>query len=77
MAELVYTPIIAFARTVFAAEFVGIDGQTDLGAFLASLDRPSTRHKINALLERGFHQAGDVENHARVGYKAWLLLTAR
>src|SRR5271154_501995 len=35
-------------------------------AFIASLGRPATQDRIKALMERGFHKAGDVEN--RLGY---------
>ena len=35
-------------------------------AFLASVQRPASQNRIKALLERGFHRAGDVEN--RLGY---------
>jgi hypothetical protein len=35
-------------------------------AFLASFGRPASRRRINALMERGFHKPGDVEN--RLGY---------
>jgi enoyl-CoA hydratase/carnithine racemase len=35
-------------------------------AFIASLARPAVQTRIKALMERGFHQAGDVEN--RLGY---------
>jgi hypothetical protein len=35
-------------------------------AFIASLGRPSSQARIKALMERGFHKAGDVEN--RLGY---------
>lgn len=35
-------------------------------AFLASLQRPATQARIKALMERGFHKAGDVET--RLGY---------
>jgi enoyl-CoA hydratase/carnithine racemase len=35
-------------------------------AFMASVGRPASQARIKALLERGFHQAGDVEN--RLGY---------
>jgi enoyl-CoA hydratase/carnithine racemase len=35
-------------------------------AFIASLRRPSTQARINALLARGFHHPGDVEN--RLGH---------
>ncbi len=35
-------------------------------AFLASLGRPASQKRIKALMERGFHRAGDVEN--RLGF---------
>jgi enoyl-CoA hydratase/carnithine racemase len=35
-------------------------------AFLASLGRSAAQSRINALMQRGFHKAGDVEN--RLGY---------
>ena len=35
-------------------------------AFLASVGRPASQVRIKALMERGFHKAGDVEN--RLGY---------
>jgi len=35
-------------------------------AFLASAGRPASRTRIKALMERGFHKPGDVEN--RLGY---------
>jgi enoyl-CoA hydratase/carnithine racemase len=35
-------------------------------AFIASLGRPAAQTRIKALMERGFHKAGDVEN--RLGY---------
>jgi enoyl-CoA hydratase/carnithine racemase len=35
-------------------------------AFIASVGRPAAQTKIKALMERGFHQPGDVEN--RLGY---------
>jgi enoyl-CoA hydratase/carnithine racemase len=35
-------------------------------AFLASVARPASRDRIKALMERGFHRPGDVEN--RLGY---------
>src|ERR1700691_2443886 len=35
-------------------------------AFIASLGRPASQKRIKALMERGFHKAGDVEN--RLGY---------
>jgi enoyl-CoA hydratase/carnithine racemase len=36
------------------------------GAFLGALERPAARARIKALMERGFHEPGDVEN--RLGY---------
>ena len=36
------------------------------GAFIASVGRPASQVRIKALMERGFHKAGDVEN--RLGY---------
>jgi enoyl-CoA hydratase/carnithine racemase len=35
-------------------------------AFIASLGRPASQARIKALMERGFHKAGDVES--RLGY---------
>jgi enoyl-CoA hydratase/carnithine racemase len=35
-------------------------------AFIASVDRPASQFRIEALMQRGFHQPGDVEN--RLGY---------
>jgi enoyl-CoA hydratase/carnithine racemase len=35
-------------------------------AFMASLERPASQRRIKALMERGFHRAGDVEN--RLGF---------
>ena len=35
-------------------------------AFLASVQRPATQARIEALMERGFHKPGDVEN--RLGH---------
>jgi enoyl-CoA hydratase/carnithine racemase len=40
-------------------------------AFLASLGRPAAQKRIKALMERGFHRAGDVEN--RLGFHVGLL----
>jgi hypothetical protein len=41
-----------------------IGGAAD--AFIASLGRPASQKRIKALMERGFHRAGDVEN--RLGF---------
>jgi hypothetical protein len=35
-------------------------------AFIASVQRTASQVRIKALMERGFHKAGDVEN--RLGY---------
>jgi enoyl-CoA hydratase/carnithine racemase len=35
-------------------------------AFMASVERPASQERIKALMERGFHKAGDVEN--RLGH---------
>ena len=35
-------------------------------AFLAALGRPASQNRIKALMARGFHRAGDVEN--RLGF---------
>jgi hypothetical protein len=35
-------------------------------AFLAALQRPAAQNRIKALMERGFHKAGDVES--RLGH---------
>ena len=35
-------------------------------AFIASVGRPASQIRFKALMERGFHRAGDVEN--RLGY---------
>src|SRR3989475_7939844 len=40
--------------------------EIEWNAFLASFARPASRRRINALMQRGFHKPGDVEN--RLGY---------
>jgi hypothetical protein len=35
-------------------------------AFIASVGRPASQTRLKALMERGFHRAGDVEN--RLGF---------
>ncbi len=42
------------------------DIKPEWDAFLASLGRPASQNRIRALMERGFHRAGDVEN--RLGF---------
>ncbi len=41
-------------------------------AFIASLGRPASQKRIKALMERGFHRAGDVEN--RLGFHVGQLI---
>ena len=41
--------------------------------FLAALEHPAARNRIKALMERGFHKPGDVEN--RLGYYVGQLRT--
>src|ERR1700722_5399793 len=41
-------------------------------AFIASLGRPASQKRIKALMERGFHRAGDVEN--RLGFHVGQLM---
>ena len=40
--------------------------EPEWGAFIASLGRPASQNRIKALIARGFHRAGDVEN--RLGF---------
>jgi enoyl-CoA hydratase/carnithine racemase len=40
--------------------------EPEWGAFIAALGRPASQVRLKALMERGFHKAGDVEN--RLGY---------
>jgi enoyl-CoA hydratase/carnithine racemase len=40
--------------------------EPEWGAFVASLERPASQKRIKALMGRGFHRAGDVEN--RLGF---------
>jgi enoyl-CoA hydratase/carnithine racemase len=42
------------------------DIQPEWEAFLAALNRPASQKRIKALMERGFHRPGDVEN--RLGF---------
>ena len=42
------------------------DIRPEWDAFLAALSRPASQKRIKALMERGFHRPGDVEN--RLGY---------
>src|SRR5712672_3612650 len=43
-----------------------IEIESGWDAFIASLGRPASQKRIKALMERGFHRAGDVEN--RLGF---------
>ncbi len=42
------------------------DSRPDWEAVLAALNRPASQKRIKALMERGFHRPGDVEN--RLGF---------
>jgi enoyl-CoA hydratase/carnithine racemase len=60
----------AIAETKRLVDVASLPADTEIapewGAFLGSLDRPASQMRIKALMERGFHKAGDVEN--RLGY---------
>ena len=60
----------AIADTKHLVNIASLPPDAEIGpewnAFLASFGRPASRRRINALMERGFHKPGDVEN--RLGY---------
>src|SRR5713101_7865992 len=60
----------AIADTKHLVDIASLPPDAEIGpewnAFLASFGRPASRRRINALMERGFHKPGDVEN--RLGY---------
>ena len=60
----------AIAETKRLVDVASLPADTEIapewGAFLGSLERPASQMRIKALMERGFHKAGDVEN--RLGY---------
>jgi hypothetical protein len=60
----------AIADTKRLVNIVSLPPDADIApewdAFIASLGRPAAQTRIKALMERGFHKAGDVEN--RLGH---------
>lgn len=60
----------AIAETKRLVDVASLPADTEIApewdAFLGSLERPASQIRIKALMERGFHKAGDVEN--RLGY---------
>jgi enoyl-CoA hydratase/carnithine racemase len=60
----------AIAETKRLVDVASLPADTEIAsewdAFLGSLERPASQMRIKALMERGFHKAGDVEN--RLGY---------
>ena len=60
----------AIADTKHLVDIASLPPDAEIGpewdAFLASFARPASRRRINALMQRGFHKPGDVEN--RLGY---------
>jgi enoyl-CoA hydratase/carnithine racemase len=60
----------AIAETKRLVDVASLPADTEIApewdAFLGSLERPASQMRIKALMARGFHKAGDVEN--RLGY---------
>jgi enoyl-CoA hydratase/carnithine racemase len=60
----------AIAETKRLVDVASLPSDADIRpeweAFLAALNRPASQKRIKALMDRGFHQPGDVEN--RLGY---------
>jgi enoyl-CoA hydratase/carnithine racemase len=60
----------AIADTKRLVDVASLPSDTEISpewdAFLASLSRPASQDRIKALMERGFHRPGDVEN--RLGF---------
>jgi enoyl-CoA hydratase/carnithine racemase len=60
----------AIAETKRLVDIASLPSDADIRpeweAFLAALNRPASQKRIKALMERGFHQPGDVEN--RLGF---------
>ena len=54
-------PLFSLASTITA-----IPRWRSCSAFLAALNRTASQKRIKALMERGFHRPGDVEN--RLGF---------
>jgi enoyl-CoA hydratase/carnithine racemase len=57
----------AIADTKHLVDVASLPSDADIApewdAFLASVQRPATQARLRALMERGFHKPGDVENH--------------
>jgi hypothetical protein len=60
----------AIAETKHLVDIASLPSDAEISlewdAFIASLSRPASQHRIKALMERGFHRPGDVED--RLGY---------
>ena len=60
----------AIADTKYLVDIASLPSDAEIApewdAFLASVARPASQTRIKALMERGFHKPGDVEN--RLGY---------
>ncbi len=60
----------AIANTKHLADVASLPSDDEIrpewGAFMASLRRPASQKRIKALMDRGFHRWGDVEN--RLGF---------
>jgi enoyl-CoA hydratase/carnithine racemase len=60
----------AIAETKRLVDVASLPSDAEIGpewdAFLAALSRPASQTRIKALMERGFHKPGDVEN--RLGF---------
>jgi enoyl-CoA hydratase/carnithine racemase len=67
----------AIADTKHLVDVASLPSDADIApewdAFLASVQRPATQARLKALMERGFHKPGDVEN--RLGYHVGQLRT--
>lgn len=61
----------AIAETKHLVDVVSLPSDAEIvpewDAFIAALGRPASQTRLKALMERGFHKAGDVEN--RLGYR--------
>jgi len=61
---------LAIAETKRLVDAASLPSDADIRpeweAFLAALNRPASQKRIKALMERGFHRPGDVEN--RLGF---------
>jgi len=65
----------AIAETKRLVDIASLPSDADIrpewDAFLAALNRPASQKRIKALMERGFHHPGDVEN--RLGFYVGLI----